>query len=133
MVLLTWFFKKNSGLTAPLFIKIRASNYLLILKYFNRTVFSKEKFFFIQDLSVQTQASKSVLSIFNLYVDYVNDLAYMRTVTTLLSSFTERKKQLTGPNKQLRHTIHFTIGQLQCILAYHWSFVLYDVIFYYTL
>ena len=26
--------------------------------------------------------------------------------------------------------IHFTIGQYKCILAYHWSIVLYDVIFY---
>ena len=28
---------------------------------------------------------------------------------------------------------NFTIGQLQYILAYHWLFVLYDVIFYWTL
>ena len=26
--------------------------------------------------------------------------------------------------------IHFTIGQLQYKLAFHWSFILYDVIFY---
>ena len=27
-------------------------------------------------------------------------------------------------------SIHFTINQLKYILAYHWSFVLFDVIFY---
>ena len=34
-------------------------------------------------------------------------------------------------NKQA--SIYFTIGQLQCIQAYHWSIVLYDVIFYQAL
>ena len=34
-----------------------------------------------------------------------------------------------NPDKLLKLK-HFTIGQLQCILAYRWSSVLYDVIFY---
>ena len=33
-------------------------------------------------------------------------------------------------NDQYQARIHFTIVQLKCILAYHWSFVFYDVIFY---
>ena len=36
-------------------------------------------------------------------------------------------KQLIVPNK---NCIYFTIGKFKCILAYHWSCVLYDVIFY---
>ena len=33
-------------------------------------------------------------------------------------------------NNQWKASINFIIGQLKCILADHWSFVLYDVIFY---
>ena len=32
-------------------------------------------------------------------------------------------------NDQWQASIYFTIGHLKCIIVYHWSFVLYDVIF----
>ena len=37
-------------------------------------------------------------------------------------------KHLIVSNRNEAH-VQFSISQLQCILAYHWSFVLYDVIF----